>query len=489
MSKLALGDRHNRPIAGLGDATRPLTVEIRAGSLGDGVARQHLLVCLINLLARLHGSVEAIHLDVSGDLTIALPNGSPAGEAFQALASLAAWANGGRIRVLEPTGRSNLRIDISADPLAGANFYAWGAGWRSWVGAMPSTFEIDETAPGCLGPYFAAAMVAGEVFKVSKGLLKGRLASDDAYSLWTGELGVWDDVAEGPSMVGMTLPPLYLVGAGAVGQGLMQVLGASGLRDAYVVTIDHDHHDEKGTNLNRCFLAGMADILQPKVDAIKRYRSSTGLDGYEFEGKLNDYLTAAKPGLRSAVAESEARDRYDVVVSAVDLNRSRQDIQGLRPEMVVGGSTDGLRAQAVTYGLVDGAECLGCWNEPEDEKARAMELEAELRSMRPDQLRRHLEGKVEDVDLHVSYLSSPEPRCGQLGEAEVRSFVTAITPEFSVSFVSMAAAVMAAARLLTLRLSAEHAKALPTKGLFHFRSVKADQTTQARRPGCLCCGR
>ena len=157
--------------------------------------------------------------------------------------------------------------------------------------------------------------------------------------------------------------------------------------------------------------------------------------------------------------------------------------------MVVGGSTDGLRAQAVTYGLVDGAECLGCWNEPEDEKARAMDLEAELRSMRLDQLRRHLEGKVEDVDLHVSYLSSPEPRCGQLGEAEVRSFVTAITPEFSVSFVSMAAAVMAAARLLTLRLSADHAKALPTKGLFHFRSVKADQTTQARRPGCLCCGR
>ena len=231
--------------------------------------------------------------------------------------------------MLAPTGRSDIKIDISADPRAGANFYAWGAGWRSWVGAMPSTFEIDEMAPGCLEPYFAAAMVAGEVFKVSKGLLKGRLASDDAYSLWTGELGEWDDVAEGPSMVGMTLPPLYLVGAGAVGQGLMQVLGASGLRDPYVVTIDHDYHDEKGTNLNRCFLAGMADILQPKVDAIKRYRSSTGLDGYEFEGKLNDYLTAAKPGLRSAVAESEARDRYDVVVSAVDLNRSRQDIQGL----------------------------------------------------------------------------------------------------------------------------------------------------------------
>ena len=91
MSKLVLGDRHNRSIAGLGDAARPLTVEIRAGSLGAGVARQHLLICLINLLARLHGSVEAIHLDVSGDLTIALPNGSPAGEHFR---PLQAWPHG-----------------------------------------------------------------------------------------------------------------------------------------------------------------------------------------------------------------------------------------------------------------------------------------------------------------------------------------------------------------------------------------------------------
>jgi hypothetical protein len=60
--------------------------------------------------------------------------------------------------------------------------------------------------------------------------------------------------------------------------------------------------------------------------------------------------------------------------------------------------------------------------------------------------------------------------------------VTAITPEFSVSFVSMAAAVMAAARLLTASLSKEYAIRGPTKSLFLFRNMKADLTTQALLP-------
>ncbi|MDW9819527.1 hypothetical protein GOB25_31775 [Sinorhizobium meliloti] len=162
---------------------------------------------------------------------------------------------------------------------------------------FPPTFVLDDKRPECLGAYFAATVVAGEIFKMSEGLLKGCFVDDNAYSLWTGPQGHWEELCDGPRVDGQTLPDCYLVGAGAVGQGVIQVLGACRLAEAYVVTIDHDHHDKRGTNLNRCFLAGVGDILKPKVDAVGRYRQFTGLGGCEFLGSLSDYFVGSKPGV------------------------------------------------------------------------------------------------------------------------------------------------------------------------------------------------
>jgi hypothetical protein len=487
MTELELGDRHNRAVAGLGCGAESKIIRLVAGPVGRSIPRQHLLVCLVNLLSRLHGSVKAILLDVDGDIIVPLPNGAPPGNAIEAMQQMARWANGDRIPVLAVRGVADITIDISAGAEAGADLYAWGAGWKAWVGSSPATFSRSDDDPSCLGPYFAAAMAAGEVFKLSKGLLKGRFASDEAYSLWSGALGRWNELADGPSVRGHTLPTSYLIGAGAVGQGVVQVLGASGLAEAFLITIDHDLHDKQGTNLNRCFLAGVPDILEAKVEAVKRYRERTRLAGYEFQGSLDDYLISSHPGLPPAVAEAQRRDSFDLVISAVDINRSRQTIQGLRPKVIVGGSTDGLRAQSALYGVVEGAECLGCWNEPEDDKAKAAALEAQLRSLSPEAQRQMLSGKVDDVDAAVAYLALTNPRCGQLGETEVRSFATSVSPEFSVSFVSMAAAVMTVARIFGATFFSDQASSRPAKGLFQFKNLEVDEVTTARRPACSHC--
>ncbi|MDP3619600.1 MAG: hypothetical protein Q8R63_07380 [Ramlibacter sp.] len=487
MTELELGDRHNRAVAGLGRGTDPKIIRLVAGTLGSSIPRQHLMVCLVNLLSRLHGSVKAIQLDVAGDIIVPLPNGARPGNAFEVMKEMARWANGDRIPVLDVTGASDIAIDISAGAEAGADLYAWGAGWKGWVGSSPATFSRSDDDPSCLGPYFAAAMAAGEVFKISKGLLKGRFAGDEAYSLWSGAMGCWNELADGPPVHGHSLPTSYLIGAGAVGQGVVQVVGASRLAEAFLITIDHDLHDKQGTNLNRCFLAGVPDILEAKVEAVKRYRERTGLAGYEFQGSLDDYLISSHPGLPPAIAEAQRRDSFDLVISAVDINRSRQTIQGLRPKVIVGGSTDGLRAQSALYGVIEGAECLGCWNEPEDDKAKAAALEAQLRNLSAEEQRQTLAGKVDDLDAALAYLASAKPRCGQLGEAEVRSFATAVSPEFSVSFVSMAAAVMTVARLFAATLFTDQASSRAAKGLFQFKNLEVDEVTTARRPACSYC--
>ena len=71
---LNLGDRHNREIEGLGVRADPKVVRIRAGQISGSIPRQHLLVCLVNLLARLHGSVKSIQLEVEGQITAACPH-------------------------------------------------------------------------------------------------------------------------------------------------------------------------------------------------------------------------------------------------------------------------------------------------------------------------------------------------------------------------------------------------------------------------------
>jgi hypothetical protein len=58
---------------------------------------QHMLVCLTNLTARLHGVVRAIQVDVEGDISVVRPNGAGPIDAMEGLENLATWANGGRI--------------------------------------------------------------------------------------------------------------------------------------------------------------------------------------------------------------------------------------------------------------------------------------------------------------------------------------------------------------------------------------------------------
>lgn len=202
-----------------------------------------------------------------------------------------------------------------------------------------------------------------------------------------------------------------------------------------------------------------------------------------------DGIHTEKPDLRGDMKDMERRDVFDVVLSAVDVNQSRQQIQGLRPRVVVGGSTDSLRAQSTSYGLAVGAECLACWNPVEDVKARAIAVEAELRNLSVGERRRRLSGKVVDLEASMAFLAADQPKCGQLGEADVRRFSASVTPEFSISFVSMGAAVMAASRLFSVVMRPEKHSIRPPKTLYQFRSFAAVETTTARRADCEFCGR
>ena len=236
------------------------------------------------------------------------------------------------------------------------------------------------------------------------------------YSLWCGGTGSPVDLEQGPTLVGHAVPPFYLVGAGAVGQGLLAILGVSGVQ-TFVVTIDDDVHD--GTNLNRCFIAGTADVPRPKVDAVARYCSLTGLAGAEFAGTLSQFVVNGPlVEMPPAMREAQAEERFELIVSAVDKNTSRADVQGVRPELVVGGSTDQLTARAMTYGLRAGDPCLACYNPPEVVGVVRGKLDRRIRELTEIDGRAMLADKGLDaaaIDAVIDHVRK-SPICGSAGD-------------------------------------------------------------------------
>lgn len=463
-----ISDRHIRPIDGLKNIGKPrgMTIRIIANEAVRNPAGQHLIVCLTNLLARMTEIVVAIDFALpSVAVTVALPHVATATSLPDALLSLVRWAVGNEVKlsVNDPEFNADMHLSIGIDlalPEESSNLYAIADGWKLWVGTKPHIPQhlSRPMSENPLGPFLAASLLAGEVFKRAFDIARGKWLNNFCYSLWSGIEGSWGDLADGPPLSNTFLPPFYLVGAGAVGQGLVNVIGAANFSETYVITIDDDHHDR--SNFNRCFLAGIEDEKRPKVEAVSRFRGTARMAGYEFQGTLNDYIRSEKPGLLRGVANLERQDKFDCIASCVDKGTSRQDIQGLWPRIIVGGSTVRLTAKAIVYDLSEGTCCLGCHNPPEQDGDQLRRIEQFVRSMSSDERRLYISSKVKNEEAVLNYLTSSE-KCGTVGEAEFRAFAIQQTREFSVSFISMAAAVLQASHLFgRLVFKNDHSKSL-----------------------------
>lgn len=486
-----LSDRHHRPLKGLGEpGDRSISIRLVAADLRL-VANQHILVCLMNLLCRLTGSVSSIVLDVDdAPIAVTLPHRPSNCNAVEALLSMSAWANGNAVSVHR--GSSDTTVDFSicidgTQPFVRDGINICARGWLAWVGtgAAPQ-LPVAEGDANPLGPYFAACLAAAEAFKFARGLTKGRFAENICYSVWQGGEVSPGSPGRAPDVGALTIPSFLMVGAGAVGQGIALALAALESPAAFTVTIDHDTHED--TNLNRCFLAGEDDEHDPKVDVVRKFRTTQSLGGHEFQGTLTEFVADPPTSdLPPEMATEIANDTFHLIISAVDRNDSRWDIQGLNPNIAVGGSTDKLTAKAIVYGT-DHHACLACHNPREEAAGEYEELLSHLAGLKPDARRDYLRGKVADAEIDVILQEFVgKPKCGSLGEQALKAFATTSATEFSVSFVSMAAAVMTVAKVLqstSFRDSLEDRLQMTS---FNFRNLEGGSDALSRDPNCPHC--
>lgn len=465
-----IGHRHSLPASGLKPASEAKALSVRVIVPAENAASpamQLLASCLINLLARQVGSVREVQIACPPTPTVvALPMPTVSSSLPEALCDLAAWATGGEIPVgpTDKQGEADVCIYVGAAPVGAAAdaIVTVGRGWRAWVGAPEHAPSVDMSGEGGLGPFMAAALAAGEVFKRSRGLVRGRYFDRCGVSLWTMRAALdWADLEDGAPIASAELPPAELVGAGAVGQALLYALRSCQLADSQFAAIDNDKHDE--TNLNRCFLAGEEDVEEQKVDAASR-ASGGGLNVESFFGDWNTFVRGPRPGIAPAIDRAVANLEYPLVLSCVDRGTSRHQIQSVWPTLILAGRTTNLVAFADVYPNEAGAACLACHNPAEQDGARIQQLRAELGAMTPDELRTHLRDMGVEPEAIEAELR--RPTCGSVGETQINAIATLRAPEFSVGFVSLAAGVMLAANLV--KATCHAAENAPPSGMASF---------------------
>ena len=364
----------------------------------------------------------------------------------------------------------------------------FGDGWTAFAGASHNAPDIMPSSDSPLGPYFSACMASGEVFKHLRGLQRGEFITSLIFSLWTGEVCTnWNERPDAPSIEGLVLRPFYLVGVGAVGQASVLALVAARTLRGYATLIDHELLD--GTNLNRYLLARQMDASRSdrKVKVAAKALRRRGFDAYAYFGRWEEYLKdIGRQPQRSDVATCEADLRYETVLSCVDNDIVRHEIQNCYPRDLLGASTDGLRAAVTDYDMLSPYQCLKCWNDLPPWHANFTSVKYQLRAMSREQ--RDAWAREHGFDAGALELHLSDPKCGELTERDLARFATATESAFSVSFVSAAAGFMLAAQLL--RTALDGASGYPsdqgTSLYFSFLNGRCRWVGEPRSTKCSC---
>lgn len=404
---------------------------------------QHLIWMLVNLLARQRHEIKYIELNiphgikVEGNLS---PLVSEGGDFLEAIKSGVMKIHE---EVLSPTPTvSTVSIRIGPGDLGEADFAltATSSGWCSYVGQIPTEIMGERFNP--IGAYIAACLASGEVFKFVRGMRPG--VGDFAEKLWfdSYNLSLVDKPSGAPDLPEFgRLRPAVLVGVGAVGNSFLHVLYSLSNFSSDFLLIDGDKKGLEGSNLNRYTMFGIKHIGHQKASAAAAAFAGTRHNMRPIDDQWS-------------VWRSKNRQYpLGLVVSAVDKNIARHSIQDELPDLIIGGSTNEMRAQINLYDVANGGQCLRCRNEPEHNTSdeEVIQQLQRLRTTDLEQQATKLGVTLEDLSM---FLKDPVKHCGVISGDTLRQFSvdTEGETDWSVGFVSALSGVLLAAEYIKLSL-------------------------------------
>lgn len=454
-----LADRHFRPdpqgvLAPKGEGKCGRVLVTVTQTLAGTPAGQHLAWMLVNQLARQFGVVAEIALDIANapllENTAAFGTKDTLRDTLEECVRLVAGKHVGVLAKFEDTYRFDLHIVVGVSngrELANQTLCVYADGWRWYVGNGKNIPTLTPLSSLSFGPYMAASFAAGEVYKNLRKILpnKGSYVTECFGSAWTMSLGEgWDSLVDGPGLNEIpVLPHFYFAGAGAVAQAAALTIGSSRIKGT-ASAVDHDKLDV--TNDNRYVLSTLDDQEESKAELLSSYLTDKAFPCHHAPVKWSAYVsTNGKTAMNQEIAALEQQHRFPIVLSCVDKNLPRHEMQTLLPKIIIGGSTDGLVAKVSTFYLGHEAACLKCFNPVEDRNISIRQNREKLVNMNPEQRNEWCRERGILVDVLERFLSKAE--CSKLSEADLERFAEG-SPDMSVGFVSVTAGVLLLAQLI-----------------------------------------
>lgn len=213
-----------------------------------------------------------------------------------------------------------------------ADLYVFGEGWSGGFSTSPirKTDVSGSTLP--FGPYVAACLAAGEVFKAVRMRPESYDAPSSAfYSMWNHRTSTALD-RDGPASVSINVD-FALAGVGAVGSAALHALWACDNVTGRITLADNDACGLESTNLNRYSLFGRKSVASAKAREAARIVTDAS-----WECEAHD----------KAIEDLDPFPMF--VLSAVDSNPSRAAIQNRYPSRILSASTHELRAESLRCG-------------------------------------------------------------------------------------------------------------------------------------------
>jgi hypothetical protein len=363
-----------------------------------------------------------------------------------------------------------------SSPWTAINSNGWVARVSSGEIALPGI--CDEQNP--IGALAAACLGAGEVFKrlIALDPARGGLLDGVAFSLHTYELPPADS---GPALPDIIKADLLVVGAGAIGNGIVALLGDLPI-SGNIHVVDRQRFEPE--NLGTCLLIGPEDLGKPKASVMEEILKAFGKTARGVECSFGDYaatLTGQYPRL---------------VLNGLDNIEVRHEVQRtLWPDLILDGAIGDFSCQASGHPWAqEDAACLLCLFRPPTRSAESLAVEA---TGLPISRLGDPETVVTRDDVQAAPLEKQEylrarlgqPICSVVSEAVIAKISQEEQGqgfEPSVPFVAAFSACMVVAEAVTYL--AGWPSVLQTRFQFDFLQGPGygEQYPQERRPDCLC---
>lgn len=263
------------------------------------------------------------------------------------------------------------------------------SGWVARCTSGPSPLQIDPDLANPVSCMLAASLGVTEVFKRIYGVPAEKAAPmiDAAFSLF--EMSTeFENV--GPALPpSIALPDTLVLGAGAIGNGLILLLSQLPL-SGHVHLMDKQNFGIE--NHGTCLLLDSADwIGKPKATMLVdwlRVHSNLGVDG-------------EMSTIEDAMANSSFQKSIDLVINGLDDIAARRAVQKLWPSLLVDGAINSAGAAVVTYCAAQrGFACLRCtFTEPNQNHVA---LQANVTGLDPQSLEGDQNRPICDDDIAMA---------------------------------------------------------------------------------------